>query len=100
LAGWPDWSPVRQPRRSILPWDRFGPSFSRGGALPAQPAYGALNTYVLLSPYPDQSAPVTATAWGVQLTLDNASDDRLPAFLRTYVQGEQPPSRARHAPAA
>ena len=27
----------------------------------------------------------------VWLTLGNASDDRLPAFLRTYVQGEQTP---------
>lgn len=49
------------------------------------------NTYVLLSPYPGQEAPVTATAWGIQLTLDNASDERLPEFLRTYVQGEQTP---------
>lgn len=49
------------------------------------------NTYVLLSPYPGQESPVTATAWGVQLTLDSASDDRLPDFLRTYVQGEQTP---------
>lgn len=49
------------------------------------------NTYVLLSPYPGQEAPVTATAWGIQLALDSASDDRLPAFLRAYVQGEQTP---------
>lgn len=49
------------------------------------------NTYILLSPYPGQEAPVTATAWGIQLTLDSAADDRLPAFLQTYVQGEQTP---------
>ncbi|MET4144301.1 DUF3105 domain-containing protein [Arthrobacter sp. UYCo732] len=49
------------------------------------------NPYILLSPYPDQASPITATAWGVQLTLDSASDTRLPAFLHTYVQGEQTP---------
>jgi hypothetical protein len=36
-----------------------------GSVPPAQPAYGAL--------------------------MENASDDRLPVFLRTYVQGEQTP---------
>lgn len=47
--------------------------------------------YVLLSPYPGQEAPVTATAWGVQLTLDSSSDDRLKPFLAQYIQGTQTP---------
>ncbi|MEW6635434.1 MAG: DUF3105 domain-containing protein [Actinomycetota bacterium] len=37
--------------------------------------------YVLISPYPGQSAPVIATAWRVQLKLDNANDPRLREFV-------------------
>lgn len=48
-------------------------------------------SYVVLSPYPGQSSPVTATAWGAQLALDRPDDPRLQAFLNAYVQGEQTP---------
>jgi len=47
--------------------------------------------YVLASPYEDLAAPVVATAWGVQLELQDTSDERLDAFLARYVQGEQTP---------
>lgn len=47
--------------------------------------------YVLLSPDKDQSAPVTATAWGTQLTLPNANDTRIPAFIRAYAQSPNAP---------
>ncbi|WP_427007726.1 DUF3105 domain-containing protein [Pseudarthrobacter sp. H2] len=47
--------------------------------------------YVLLSPDKEQSAPVTATAWGTQLTLQNADDSRIPAFIRVYAQSPNAP---------
>lgn len=47
--------------------------------------------YVLASPYDDLAAPIVATAWGVQLELQDTSDERLDAFLARYVQGEQTP---------
>ena len=47
--------------------------------------------YALLSPYPDLAAPVVLTAWGVQLELDDAGDERIPTFLTKYLQGEQTP---------
>lgn len=47
--------------------------------------------YVLLSPDKDQSTPVTATAWGTQLTLPNANDTRIPAFIRAYAQSPNAP---------
>ena len=47
--------------------------------------------YDLLSPYPGLDAPVVATAWRKQLTLDGADDARLPAFLKEYRQGPQTP---------
>ncbi len=48
-------------------------------------------TYTLLSPYPDLPVPIAASAWGVQLTADNASDERLGQFVTKYRQGAQTP---------
>ncbi|MBG6184958.1 hypothetical protein IWX65_002936 [Arthrobacter sp. CAN_A214] len=46
-------------------------------------------SYVVLSPNADQESPVTATAWGLQLEVDSADDERLGAFLTKYIEGEQ-----------
>lgn len=46
-------------------------------------------SYVLLSPYEGQESPIMASAWGLQLGVDSADDERLQAFLAKYVQGEQ-----------
>ncbi len=45
----------------------------------------------LLSPYPDIPSPVVASAWGVQLRVDSASDPRLTSFIKTYENGPQTP---------
>ena len=47
--------------------------------------------YTLLSPYPNLPGPIFASAWGVQLKVDNASDSRLPLFISRYAQGPQTP---------
>ena len=49
--------------------------------------------YLLLSPYPGQVSPITLTAWGVQLELDSAEDNRLPAFIARYRLGPTTPER-------
>lgn len=49
------------------------------------------HTHVLLSPYPGLPARVVATAWGVQMQADSASDPRLPAFIARYERGPQTP---------
>lgn len=49
------------------------------------------STYAILSPYDDLEAPVVASAWGKQLALDGANDDRLAEFIETYRQGPQTP---------
>lgn len=49
------------------------------------------NPYMLLSPFDGQTAPIVASAWGVQLSLDDAADPRLEQFLAKYQQGEQTP---------
>jgi hypothetical protein len=40
--------------------------------------------WVLMSPYPDQSSDVVLSAWGAQLPLDSASDERIPTFISRY----------------
>ena len=47
--------------------------------------------YSFMSPYPDQSSPVVLTAWGLQLAVDDVSDERIDAFLTAYRQGPQTP---------
>jgi len=47
--------------------------------------------YVLLSPYVDLDSPVALSAWGVQLKVDDAADDRAERFLAEYVNGAQTP---------
>lgn len=41
-------------------------------------------SHMLLSPYPDLSAPVVVSAWGVQLKLNAADDVRLPRFINEF----------------
>jgi hypothetical protein len=51
-------------------------------------------SYVLLSPWPESPplpAPVVASAWGLQLKADSASDPRLADFIRSYANGRQTP---------
>ena len=45
--------------------------------------------YVLVSPYPGQPSKVVATAWGLQLRVDSATDPRLKAFVERYHGGGQ-----------
>lgn len=47
--------------------------------------------YLLVSPYPGLPKPVVASAWGVQLPLENASDPRLTLFAVRYAGGPQTP---------
>lgn len=51
----------------------------------------AKTPYTLMSPYKNQSSPITLTAWGHQLDVQNASDPRVDEFLGKYVQGTQTP---------
>lgn len=49
------------------------------------------STYSVLSPVEDLPAPVVASAWGKQLLLDGASDDRLEKFITAYLKGPDAP---------
>lgn len=48
-------------------------------------------SYLLLSPYPGLQSPVVLNAWGVQLEVDAASDERVADFIDTYRLGPQTP---------
>jgi hypothetical protein len=47
--------------------------------------------YAILSPYPGQVAPVTATSWRVQLELNSADDPRLRRFVNQFRISELAP---------
>lgn len=52
---------------------------------------GLLPANGLLSPYPDQEAPVVITVWGRQLALEGADDPRIPLFIDEYGAGDTAP---------
>jgi hypothetical protein len=47
--------------------------------------------YGLMSPFPGLSSPVVASAWGLQLSLNSATDPRLQEFVAKYQNGPQTP---------
>ena len=47
--------------------------------------------FVLLSPYEELKSPVVLTAWGIQLEVDSADDDRIATFIERYERGPQTP---------
>lgn len=57
-------------------------------------SYHGPDRYVILSPYPGQSAPIIASAWGNQLTLQTSTDPRLQSFINYFRQGPQDLERA------
>jgi len=46
---------------------------------------------VLISPVPGQKAPIMVTAWGSQLSLDDASDTRLEQFVNEFEGSPEAP---------
>ncbi len=49
--------------------------------------------FIVLSPQPELDVPIVATAWRVQLELDDAADERLTQFLGQYQIGPFTPER-------
>jgi hypothetical protein len=47
-------------------------------------SYTRGDPFVLVSPYPDQEAPIIATAWGAQVDLEDAGDERIEMFVQRY----------------
>ncbi|MCX5196950.1 DUF3105 domain-containing protein [Streptomyces sp. NBC_00249] len=51
----------------------------------------AKTPYTLMSPVKEQGGTIMLSAWGRQLTVDDASDPRVAQFFTKYVQGPQTP---------
>jgi hypothetical protein len=47
--------------------------------------------FVLMSPFEELRSPVVLTAWGIQLEVDSADDDRIATFIERYERGPQTP---------
>lgn len=41
-------------------------------------------SYIILSPYPDQTSDIALTTWDIQLQVDSASDERIQQFIDRY----------------
>ncbi len=48
-------------------------------------------SYLLLSPYQDLASDVVLSAWGIQLEVDSADDERIAQFIDQYRLGPQTP---------
>jgi hypothetical protein len=74
-------------------WITYLPSLPAAGVAAlrhtVESHYGGGDRYVLLSPYPGQPAPVMATAWGNQLSLQSPTDPRVAAFIEHFREGPQ-----------
>lgn len=64
-------------------WITYKPGISSGQLATIKADVKNLS-YTLVSPYPGLSAPVVASAWGVQLKLQGADDPRLKQFIKYY----------------
>ena len=53
--------------------------------------FSAKYPYMLAAPYTELPAPIVATAWGVQIMVNNTKDPRLEEFIKKYAQGPQTP---------
>lgn len=49
------------------------------------------DTFVLVTPYPGLDAPIVASAWGAQVALDGADDERISDFLERYWRSADAP---------
>ena len=75
-------------------WVTYLPSLG-GGEIDVIRQLVADNDRVLASPYPDQTSPVVVTAWGRQLRLESARDERLAQFVERYVDADTAPEAGR-----
>lgn len=49
--------------------------------------------FFILSPYPSQRSPIVLSAWGFQLEVEDASDERIEQFVERYRLGPTTPER-------
>lgn len=71
-------------------WVTYDPDLVSGDALTALKAQ-LPSSYVILSPYPGLPSPIVLSGWNVQLQLDSADDERIPAFFEEHWRSQNVP---------
>ena len=71
-------------------WITYNPELPSGDVAVLQEMVRG-KTYLLLSPFPDLKNDVVASAWGVQLEVDDISDEKLEQFIDRYRGGGPEP---------
>src|SRR5512135_3732258 len=71
-------------------WITYQPSLSADAVAHLRSLVSG-HPFVILSPYPNLPMQVVASAWGLQLQLDDPNDTRLPLFITRYENGPQTP---------
>lgn len=62
-------------------WITYNPDLVDDATIDTLAARVDGNSYTMLSPYPGQSAPISLQAWGHQLAVDSADDERIGHFI-------------------
>jgi hypothetical protein len=71
-------------------WITYRPDLSEGQVQQLEDlAQG--ESYVLVSPMEDLPSPIVVSAWGQQLQVEEASDERIQQFKSAFLQGPQTP---------
>lgn len=65
-------------------WITYDPALP-ADQVAALEALAAGQSYVIVSPYEGLDSAVAASAWGYQLTVDSADDERLAVFVQKYL---------------
>ena len=73
-------------------WITYQPDLP-AGAVATIRALAKGHYHVLVSPYPGLTNVVVASAWGLQLRLDDVNDPRLAQFISRYEKGPQTPEQ-------
>ncbi|MBW4033580.1 MAG: DUF3105 domain-containing protein [Acidobacteria bacterium] len=71
-------------------WVTYSPTLA-GPEVAALTDQAKSQSYEILSPRANLPSPIVASAWGVQLQVSTANDQRLAEFLSKYEQGPQTP---------
>ena len=71
-------------------WITYQPALAKSEVSALKKIVGS-QTYITMSPYTDLPNPITLSAWGIQMSVQNAEDPRIAKFIKTYKQGKQTP---------
>lgn len=71
-------------------WISYKPSLSEADVAKLT-KFSAGDPYILVTPLAEQKSNIVLTAWGLQLNVDSASDERIERFVRSFSNGPQTP---------